>query len=146
MTDSTTITDTLTADHRRCDLLLTQVDRTATTADWQGAGTEARAFADAMERHFRFEEDVLFQPLEAASPMAGGPTHVMRMEHMQIRHMLADLLDAVMARDADEYAGLSDTLHMLVQQHNAKEEGILYPLADRALGPDGAALLDRLDG
>ena len=146
MTDSPGITDTLTADHRRCDLLLTQVDRAATGADWERVAAEAQAFADAMERHFRFEEDVLFPPLEAASPMAGGPTHVMRMEHMQIRHMLADLLDAVAARDAGEYAGLSDTLHMLVQQHNAKEEGILYPLADRALGADGAALLDRLAG
>lgn len=35
---------------------------------------------------------------------------------------------------------------MLVQQHNAKEEAILYPAADRMLGPRWEELRARLEG
>jgi iron-sulfur cluster repair protein YtfE (RIC family) len=51
------------------------------------------------------------------------------------------VLDA-MARAAatgnvDSVLDHGDTLLMLIQQHNLKEEGMLYPMAERALG--GAA-------
>ena len=53
-----------------------------------------------------------------------------------VRHMnsLAE------AGDAESLADEGDTLLMLIQQHNAKEEGILYPMADRLLFPQWAAL------
>lgn len=145
MPESTTISETLTADHRRCDRLLSAVDVSGRTADWAQVARETAAFCDAMEHHFRFEEEVLFPPLEEVSPMACGPTEMMRQQHDQIRHLLADLRAAAEAADGREYAGLSETLHFLIQQHNAKEEGILYPLADRALGDRGATLAARLE-
>ena len=55
--------------------------------------------------------------------------------------MLVDLLAATEARDKDECLGLLDTLHLVIQQHNAKEEAILYPLADRALASEAQDLL-----
>lgn len=144
MTHSTAITDTLTQDHRRCDRLLSAIDVAGRRPDWARVARETEAFCDAMEQHFDFEERVLFPPLEAASPMASGPTEMMRQQHAQIRHLLADLRAAASAEDAADYAGLSETLHFLIQQHNAKEEGILYPLADRALSEQGAALAAQL--
>ena len=42
------------------------------------------------------------------------------------------------------YLGLSGTLLILLQQHNMKEEHILYQLADATLGEQGARLLERL--
>jgi len=54
---------------------------------------------------------------------------------------LGDLRATVDARDKDECLGLLDTLHLAIQQHNAKEEAILYPLADRALASKAQDLL-----
>ena len=36
-----------------------------------------------------------------------------------------------------------ETLHMIGQQHNAKEEGILYPLSDRSV-PQSDDLVRRM--
>ena len=66
--------------------------------------------------------------------MAGGPTAVMRMEHKQIRGLLADMTQDIEAHNTEAYLGHSETLLILIQQHNAKEEQVLYPMAEQALG------------
>lgn len=131
----------MTDDHRRCDRLLALVEGAAAGADWAAVGREAEQFRDAMERHFRFEEESLFPVLEARMPMAAGPTGVMRMEHAQMRRMLQELATAVAGHSADDCLGILETLHLVTQQHNAKEEGILYAMADGVLGPDADGLL-----
>ena len=138
------IAETLTEDHRRCDRLLASVETSAGRKDWAAAQSGAAALEAAMERHFSFEEETLFPPLESATAMAMGPTGVMRMEHRQIRALLGDLVQAAEDRDASECLGLLEGLHMIIQQHNAKEEVILYPLADQALAADAQGLVARL--
>jgi hemerythrin-like domain-containing protein len=135
------ISAALTADHRRCDRLLACVEQAADGGDWASVGAEAASFREAMERHFRYEEEVLFPALEARAPMATGPTGVMRMEHAQMRHMLADLSAAVAGHSTDDCLGVLETLHLITQQHNAKEEGILYRMADDALAGEASGLL-----
>ena len=78
------IAETLTADHRRCDRLLALVESATNAGDWELVACEAQGLERAMEQHFRFEEETLFPSLEAAAPMATGPTGVMRMEHRQM--------------------------------------------------------------
>jgi hypothetical protein len=39
------------------------------------------------------------------------------------------------------YLGLSATLNMLTQQHNLKEESMLYPMSDRVLADTRDALI-----
>jgi iron-sulfur cluster repair protein YtfE (RIC family) len=141
---SQTIASTLTEDHRRCDRLLAEVEGATARGDWATAQAESLELLQAMEGHFRFEEEVLFPPLESSEPMARGPTGVMRSEHRQIRVLLGELAQAAQANDRADTLGLLETLHYSVQQHNAKEEGILYPLADRQLGDSAGALLARL--
>lgn len=68
----------------------------------------------------------------------------MRAEHAQMRQTLADLGSALARRDAQVYLGLSETLLMLMRQHNMKEEQILYPLSDRALAAEGDTLVERM--
>jgi len=123
-----------TEDHQRCDLLWSRVEAAADDGDEARAAQAFAVFAEAMERHFRMEEEVLFPAFEAATGMSGGgPTAVMRMEHSQMRHVLTELDEVSERGDLDRLLNLGDTLLMLVQQHNAKEEGMLYPMADRAL-------------
>ena len=136
----------MTEDHRRCDRLLALVEGAAEGGDWGAVEHEAGRFRDAVEHHFRFEEEVLFPALEGRLPMAAGPTGVMRMEHAQMRRMLEELAAAVTACSADDCLGILETLHLVTQQHNTKEEGILYPMADRALAPEAPGLLAQFGG
>ena len=76
--------------------------------------------------------------------MSGGPTQVMRTEHRQMRDLLADLARAVAARRADDFAGHGETLVILMQQHNLKEENILYPMCDSSLAASGGDLSGNL--
>ena len=129
-----TPTHYFTTDHRRCDTLWSEVEAAADASDQPRLAAAFEAFAAATERHFHMEEEVLFPAFEAATGMSGGPTMVMRMEHVQIRGLLSQLATLVTAGAHRRVLDLGDTLLMLVQQHNAKEEAMLYPMADRAVG------------
>jgi iron-sulfur cluster repair protein YtfE (RIC family) len=133
-----------TEDHRHCDRLLAACEAEISANAWQAADEAAIALRDRLLHHFVLKEGILFPELEQANPAAGGPTGVMRMEHQQIRQLLEDLAEAVSARDTDTCLGDLETLHMPGEQHNAKEEGILYPLADRSLQDSAETLIDRL--
>jgi hemerythrin-like domain-containing protein len=58
----------------------------------------------------------------------------MRMEHGQMRGLLVQMAANLAVRDAEDFGGNAETLLILMQQHNIKEENILYPLCDRTLG------------
>lgn len=140
MTDA--ISRYLGNDHDHCDRLLAACE--SAVRGGTGLTEAAAALAGALERHFRLEEEILFPRIEAASPGAAGPTRVMRIEHRQMRALLLALADAVADADREECLGILETLHMVAQQHNAKEEGILYPLADAVLAPGLEDLVVRM--
>jgi hemerythrin-like domain-containing protein len=132
--DMAIITDTMTGDHRHCDQLFAQAEESVSNSNWGDASAQFNKFHAAMEHHFSMEEWVLFPTFEQATGQTSGPTQVMRMEHRQMRQLLTDMTQAVEQRDMNEYLGLSETLMMLMQQHNMKEEQMLYPMTDRTFG------------
>jgi len=127
------ILETLSQDHRRCDEVFVAAENACAEGDWGLAGSQGQAFFQAMEHHFRIEEQVLFPAFEAVTGMTMGPTEVMRGEHAQMRELFREMGEALEAQDADSYLGLSETLLMIMQQHNAKEEQMLYQMADQVL-------------
>ncbi len=135
----------LSADHRDCDAALTRFEDAIRAGDPGAIQQTFDAFHRAMVRHFAREEDALFPTFEAATGNAHGPTAVMRMEHDQMRMVLAQL-EAELARgETSRSLAHADTLMVLVQQHNMKEEQILYPMCDQVCG-DAAELLARIRG
>jgi hypothetical protein len=58
-----------------------------------------------------------------------------------MRQLLADLGEAVEARDKSAFLGILETLYFLVQQHNGKGEGIIYPTDGGWCVPERAAEL-----
>jgi hypothetical protein len=142
----TTIAAFLTDDHRACDDSLVAAERLIASRRWDEARASCDAFRVSVERHFAREEEVLFPAFEAATGMTSGPTAVMRSEHGQIRQALGSLQAALGRRDRNECLGIVETLVMLIQQHNAKEENVLYPMSDRALGAGAAALVTDMQG
>lgn len=138
------ITEFLSTDHRQCDDRYARAESAVGAGRWEEARTTFDQFRTALLRHFRMEEEVLFPAVDQATGSAFGPTAVMRLEHTQMRELVNGMGDAVENEDAARYLGLAETLLVLMQQHNFKEENILYPLGDRSLGNGAQALLMRL--
>ena len=136
----TSPTQLLPAHHRHCDDLFVAAEESAQRGDWAAATASFRRFHDQMQAHFAAEEGLLFPAFEAATGMSGGPTEMMRYEHGQMRDLLAQLAAACEAHDGEAYAGDAETLLMLMQQHNMKEENILYPMCEQALGAEAERL------
>lgn len=136
-----TIVDFMGGDHRACDDLFAAAELAASQKNWDSARSLFERFQAAMTHHLAMEEKVLFPAFEARTGMSGGPTQVMRMEHEQMRGLIQEMAGAVAGADHDRYLGLSETLNMLIQQHNLKEENVLYPMSDQALGGERDDLL-----
>ncbi|MBA8736369.1 hemerythrin domain-containing protein [Chromobacterium violaceum] len=130
----------LIGQHRDCDARFADAEQAARAQDWPAAEAAFAAMRGEMEDHFRLEEDRLFPAFEQASGMRAGPTAVMRAEHAQMRQLLDGMAQALAARDGDGFLAEADTLLILTQQHNMKEENILYPMCERSV-PDLARLL-----
>jgi iron-sulfur cluster repair protein YtfE (RIC family) len=132
-------------DHRRCDEKWAEVEAAALAGDVELEKEKWRTFQREMLRHLRMEEEVMFPAFEQASGLTdSGPTFVMRSEHEQMRGLIEQMGDAADGDDLEELVDLGDTLLMLIQQHNQKEEQMLYPMAERALMVDWVKLRERL--
>lgn len=138
------ISTLMTQDHRDCDHEFAVAEHFVARREWDAAGQAVASFADALETHFGAEEGQLFPRFEAATGMTHGPTAVMRGEHAEIRSIVAGLKDALLRRDADDFAGEAETLMIMLQQHNMKEENILYPMCDARLPLERDALAEAL--
>jgi len=130
--------------HRHCDDLFVAAEEAVQRGDWAAAAPSFEHFHDQMKAHFAAEEELLFPAFEAATGMSAGPTRMMRYEHEQMRSLLSQLAAACAAHDSDGYGGAAETLLMLMQQHNMKEENILYPMCDQALGAEAERLGEKL--
>lgn len=130
---SSIITDAFTHDHHACDHLLAAAEKSLSGGDWEVIGQTTGALISAVNHHFDVEEQTLFPRLASIYRVAANPIEVMCSEHAQMRALLADLGEAVVQRDRDTCQGVLETFHFITQQHNSKEEIVLYPMADGAL-------------
>lgn len=119
--------------HRQCDDGFAAVEQAVAKADWAMADQAFGGFRTAMVAHFEAEEMMLFPLFEAKTGMTRGPTQVMRAEHAQILELIEAAGTALAAQDGDDYSGYAETLLIMTQQHNMKEENILYPMCDQHL-------------
>jgi hemerythrin-like domain-containing protein len=133
----------LSEDHRRCDGYFLAAEHAVAAQDWDAAQQSFHDFHQATERHLAMEEQVLFLAYEALAG-AAGPSQVMRREHEQMRALFSDLTRALERRVGAEFLGLSETLLVLMQQHNMKEEQMLYPMCDRLLAIGRDDLIARM--
>ena len=140
----TSITEYMTGDHRHCDEVLASLEEVVNKGDWEQAGALTNTFLEMMEHHISMEEQVLFPAFEQKTGMTSGPTMIMREEHKQMRNLFMQLQSALDSRQSDDFLDTSETLLILMQQHNMKEEGILYPMSDEQLGQDAQNVLSRM--
>ena len=137
----TTITETMTTDHRHCDGLFAEAETLIANGAWEQGVRKFAEFRKTTEHHFALEEELFFPDFEQRTGQTMGPTRMMRMEHAQMRQLFSELADAVEKRDKESCLGLSETLMMLMQQHNMKEEQVLYRMMDQVYGEEVNDLL-----
>ncbi len=125
------ITDALLGEHGLFYALFDELSA-ATAKDDDNLPALVRMLASALLSHAELEEQHLFPALRPyLSPM--GPLAVMEMEHRQIHDLVGTIAET------DDPALLRNHVHSLIElavDHFAKEEGILFHLADRFLGND----------
>ena len=139
------ITEFMGDDHRRCDNIFAVAEESVSKGDWSTAESNNQRFIDAIEHHFKIEEEMLFPRFEEVSGHTMGPTEVMRHEHKQMRQLFEQMNQAVAAQSVDDYLGASETLLILMQQHNAKEEQMLYPMTDQVLAGEQDEVINQLE-
>ena len=138
-----TLAEYMSTNHKACDEAFALAEEAALDNHWEQAEIAFNTFNHSTRRHFRMEEEVLFPAmLDAGGP--AGPVQMMLMEHAQMNELIEQMAVALADRNTQEYGGLSETLLIVMQQHNLKEEQILYPIADRVLSAECDALLNRL--
>jgi len=126
----------MTQEHRQCDTEFAKAEQLAAEGKWQETEEAFLLFADDTLRHFKREEEELFPAFEAQTGSAEGPTQVMRYEHEQVKGLIGKLSEAIESQDRDAYLSLCESTMILLQQHNMKEEQMLYAMCDRVLPPE----------
>ena len=140
------ISQVMHGDHQRCDELFATAEETVNDGQWGEAAGAFAAFRDATLHHFAMEEEALFPAFEQATGNTMGPTQMMRYEHEQMRALMQEMEEGIAGENGDRYLGASETLLMMMQQHNLKEEQILYPMTEQALGDGQGEVLERMKG
>lgn len=138
-----TIKEYLTAHHGECDELFANMEDTVSKSI-ESAKAAYEAFAKETEKHFQREERVMFFEFEQKTGMTQGPTAVMRHEHVQMRNLIEEMGKAIDAKDKDKFFGNSETLMILMQQHNMKEEQMLYTIAQQHLSAESDRIVDMM--
>jgi iron-sulfur cluster repair protein YtfE (RIC family) len=142
-------TEVLHRHHKRCDDLFVAAEEAAHAGQWAACADSFRRFRGELLAHFATEEEVLFPAFEERTGMVVGPTQVMRGEHDQMRALIEQMDSAQAQLARQPFAGAAETLLVLMQQHNMKEENILYPMCDRTLAGSvdvAGPLRERLEG
>jgi len=130
------ISQFMTKEHRDCDTDFAEAEQAAASGDWEKAEEKFLKFSNDTLRHFKREESELFPAFELQTGSSEGPTQVMRYEHEQVRGLIGKLAESLESKDRDAYLSLCESMMILLQQHNMKEEQMLYAMCDRVLQPE----------
>lgn len=140
-----TISSFLTQDHRSCDEAFAKMEQNVAKEDWHAANKTFNAFVDDLIHHFDMEEKIMFPVFEEKTGMHNtGPTAMMRMEHAQMRSVVSQMKEDLQSQNKNHFFGLSESLMMLMQQHNMKEEQMLYAMADAHIGPQVSEVVSQM--
>jgi hemerythrin-like domain-containing protein len=130
------ITNYMRDEHRNCDEIFATAEKAVIDGDFEEAEKQFLLFANTTLNHFKKEEESLFPIFEEVSGSTEGPTRVMVFEHEQVRGLIGKMAEAVEKKDTDAYLSLAESMMILLQQHNMKEEQMLYAMCDRVISQD----------
>lgn len=142
--DMSSIEGFMSVDHRKCDESYASMEESIVRQSWDEASSRFSDFNALLQLHLSAEEEVMFPAFEEVTGMTQGPTQVMRMEHTQMRGSLDQIAESIEKQNYSRLTGLLETLMILMQQHNMKEEQMLYRMADEAFGDRKSEVLKKM--
>jgi len=125
------ITDALLGEHAVLYRLLDYCAAEAAAWDETTLRSAAGALAAALKSHAQIEDSLLFQALDPVFPPGMGPLAVMRDEHEEIEGSIDRVLGGA---GLEQGRMLLVDLSALAHDHFAKEEQVLFPMAEQHLG------------
>lgn len=145
----------LSGEHRVIEVVLDALERIAESArkqrklDLEPAKSALKFIRNFADRcHHGKEEDLLFTKLyERGMPRGVGPVAVMLDEHEIGRRYVRDMLNALEACERGEVAAVltfadrASEYVELLRDHIAKEDGVLFPMADAMLRDEDREVL-----
>ena len=130
------ITNYMRDEHRACDDTFVTAEKAVIDGKFEEAEELFLKFSNETLHHFKREEETLFPTFEEISGSTEGPTRIMKFEHEQVRGLIGKMAEAVESKDSDAYLSLAESMMILLQQHNMKEEQMLYAMCDRVIPQD----------
>jgi hemerythrin-like domain-containing protein len=140
------VSNYLARDHDRCDGLYADAVARVAAHDWEQASVSFLEFAEAMRRHVEMEERVVYPAFEELLANTAAPTQALHAEHQLLSEIMYRMSMAIKRRDVIEFSDHADTFRLTTEQHNRKEEGILFPMFDKLLRPRYNELVQAMDG
>ena len=138
------IREFMSKDHKFCDEGFAEFENAVVKGNMDVANVAFIKMQKEFEEHFEMEEKTLFPEFDAKNGMSCGPTEVMRREHEQIRFNIAMIKKALESNNKNQILGACESLNILTQQHNSKEEQILYPMCDQVLSNEADELIGKM--
>ena len=136
-----TILEFMRVDHDRLDNKI-RIYSAEKLVDIEKAENIFLFFKSELERHIIWEEDILFPVFERKTGIEdGGPTSVMRMEHIQIKKHLQEIKRKLHTKINQKHCKEEVALFKVLESHNQKEEDILYPGIDNLTSEQEKELL-----
>lgn len=126
------ISSQMAHDHRLCDHAYEAVEKYILEQNYTLAEKEFLQWKNLNLKHFSIEEEILFPQTVSGLGAKIPPIMVMEMEHIQIKKMFDEIEKTILTKDSKKFHELAETCLIMIQQHNMKEEQILYPIIDRA--------------
>lgn len=128
------VSDYLAWDHDRLDDVLERALSDAAADKWQAASRRLENFRHGLFRHADLEDELLWPEYEQRTGIrTGGPTQVMRDEHVMIKQAVNGMVQAARERSLPDLEQWHANLLGVLVEHNMKEEQILYPGIDNLL-------------
>lgn len=128
-----TITDCLKADHHRLDQLLEETLAALERGDVEQLRVRFPEYARHLRDHMRFEEEFMFPVVERMLCNAEGPVCVMRRDHQELNDRLVGMSAALYLGALPAFREELLALTLSLENHNGREERVLYPAIDRLL-------------
>ncbi|MGJ7919682.1 hemerythrin domain-containing protein [Neobacillus sp. LXY-4] len=106
-----------------------------------------KVFMTELEPHSEREEQVLFRMMEKYIGVGMGPIAVMEYEHDQAKSLIGRFFEKTSGSDdlsvemMREYSDLIKNAYLTLVDHFAKEENVLFPMAERMLTTEEKAEL-----
>lgn len=103
---------------------------------------DVKSFSEKLEYHSTREEDYLFRKMEEYLGVGVGPIVVMEYEHEEAKRNINQFLDnakekeQLLADEIIENVSLIINANYTLVNHFAKEENVLYPMAEKMLSSE----------